>query len=109
MICLIDLELKGRRANDGNRNISHNKLFCRVKILQLCLMQIHLAVADEVADVTGEYFSDCKVVVFPSYYCAIMASKYLLFIRFRLPKLLNWLRIPVWPRNFGKSVKRWFI
>ena len=25
---------------------------------------IHLAVADEVADITGEYFSECKVLQF---------------------------------------------
>ena len=44
-------------------------------------MQIHLAVADEVADVTGEYFSDCKVVVFPSYFAQLWhQSTYYLFV-----------------------------
>lgn len=49
---------------------------------------IHLAVSDDVAKVTGEYFSDCKVIMTIAIF--FFSSCCITFLFFRLPRLLIW-------------------
>jgi hypothetical protein len=83
----------------------HNQLFFKTA-KEGAQTQIHLAVSDEVAGVTGKYFDNCKVSRSHVLNAIIYEkSKLMLAFHYRLANHRNNPKMPDWPKSYGRSAK----